>query len=465
MASKRTIVTNIVLRTGGQGSIPTGTQEAFTDLAAYPILTEELGYAPSPAGLPSGGTSGSGTSQLAQISMKAVADVLGWKPKGGDVKGFLGALNASFTGREVDGQTEYDWTPRTYAVQTDLAGGISGAQASLYSRAQDSVNQAIPLVDGLYALRIDADPQDVQALKAIVKSQMTELVGELGMLGGPRISRVNQYFLMLLGITIPVAANTSTEPDAIPSSCTLGTLRDELGLWSVYAPKTPFSSVANQPLINTVEEEQNVTNFRLVVDYMTSLALSWNNNQQFFGLATATPFFGTQLVVLARQLAVANDSVDEVRFTMDSVFITPSERQTMEIDFPAAVGLPRHPPIRPAAIPPGAMPPPQPLNNTMVGSQPMFMEDLLSWVQRFASEEGPRLIQEGGKYAVNTSVLPVVTNLRNLVLAAQRPTNLADLPKGYRSPRVQRALQNLASQLDELAFLSNPIKHTIPSQR
>jgi hypothetical protein len=50
------------------------------------------------------------------------------------------------------------------------------------------------------------------------------------------------------------------------------------------------------------------------------------------------------------------------------------------------------------------------------------------------------------------------------VIGAINPTNINDLPKGYRTQRVLRAWQELETQLDELAFLANPITHTIPSQ-
>ena len=122
--------------------------------------------------------------------MSAVGDVLGWKVKAADPKGFVGALTASFACTDVEGHTQCTWTPRTYAVQTDLAGGITGAQASLYSRAQEALNQALPLLDGLYPLDPEADAEDVTALKGIARSQLTELVNELGVAGGPRISRV-----------------------------------------------------------------------------------------------------------------------------------------------------------------------------------------------------------------------------------------------------------------------------------
>jgi hypothetical protein len=34
----------------------------------------------------------------------------------------------------VDGHAEATWTPRSYAVQSDLSGGVTGGQASLYER-------------------------------------------------------------------------------------------------------------------------------------------------------------------------------------------------------------------------------------------------------------------------------------------------------------------------------------------
>jgi hypothetical protein len=258
------------------------------------------------------------------------------------------------------------WTPHTYAVQTDLSGGITGVQASVYARAKDALDKSLPLLDGLYPLFKEAKDEDVAALRATVRSQFTDLVNELGLYGGPRISRVTQLFFLLLGQqspTTPPAPETAspvvTDPDLIGGS--LGNLRVECG----------FGIADDQ--VNTVEDEQDVTNFRIVSDYVTSLAQSWLNNLQFFGLQTQSPFFGTQLVLLSRQLSVIAESVNEVRFTLDSVFIGPAERQTLQINF----GSPA-PPNTPS----------------------MFLEDLLTWIDSFASEEGPRLIQDGGKFAL-----------------------------------------------------------------
>jgi hypothetical protein len=396
--------------------------EAIEDAVSFPVLTEEVGYPPSPLARPAGAPSpGAGWAPIGQTATKAISDVLGWQVKD-DPKAFIGALNASFALKAVDGHTEATWTPRTYAVQTDLSGGITGAQASVYARAKDALDQSLPLLDGLYPLFKEAKDEDVAALRATARSQFTDLVNELGLLGGPRISRVSQFFLLLLGQQLPTATpidpsfRLQTDPDSIGGS--LGNLRVEFG----------FST--GDDLVNTVEDEQDVTNFRIVSDYVTSLAQSWLNNLQFFGLTTTTPFFGTQLVLLSRQLSVVAESVNEVRFTLDSVFIGPAERQTLQIVF-------------------------------STGDPPMFLEDLFTWIDTFASEEGPRLIQDGGKFAVGESFVPIGAQLQQLVRGAQHPTNTPQLPRGYRSVRVRRSLQELADQLQQLVDLATPIKHVI----
>jgi hypothetical protein len=429
---------------GGGGAIG-AVAESIVDMSAYPVLTEEIGYPPSPLA-PTSSTSTSGTSgfpsgaPIGAVALTAISSVLGWKPRVDDPKGFLGALTQSFALSETEGHVESKWTPRSYAVQTDLAGGITGAQASVYARAQAAVDAANPLVDGLYALRDDADPQDVDALKKVVRGQMGELVSELGIPGGPRIARVEQLFTLLLG-----NPETITDPDAVIGQ--VGTLRSELGLWS-----TAAAAQNGIVLVNTVEEEQNVTNYRILVDYLTSLRQSWMNNRQFFSRTTGTPFFGTQLVLLSRQLSVIAESVNEVRFALDSVFIGPAERQTVQLQFPASVNLPPNTQRVGAAT------------NNVVNSKALLIEELLDWVEHFATSEGPRLIQDGGKYAVGNTVLPVAVQLRNLAFGAMQPQAAATLPRGYRTLRVQRALQELASQLDGLTVLAVPISHTIPSQ-
>lgn len=398
----------------------------LTDLAAYPILTEEVGYPPSPVSAPggTGGGTGSGsTAPLGQLVNKAVSEVLGWKFKPGDSKGFIGALNQSFTLTEVEGHVESKWTPRTYAVQTDLSGGITGAQASIYARGKEALEQSLPLLDGLYTLDPEADAEDVTALKAVVKSQFTELVNELGFLSGPRIARVNQYFSLLLvdSGAPPFPALPSVDPDKING--TLGNLRDVLGL-----------NFDTQDFVNSVDDEQNLSNFRILADYVTSLAQSWINNLPFLGLNSAKPFFGTQLILLSRQLQVVAESVDEVRFTLDSVFIGPAERQTIKVNYAG-------------------------------GLKAIFLEDLLSWISNFSTEEGPRLIQDGGKFGVQNTFTPVVRELLAFVVNLPASPSVSNpMPAGFFAPRVKLAVKDLVAQLQSLVTLAAPIKHEITSE-
>jgi len=412
-----------------------GSATAAINAPTFPVLTEEIGYPPSPLARP-GGLPGAvpGGAPLGQVVTQALNSVLGWKVKTDDPKGFIGALNASFACKEVEGHTECTWQPRSYAVQTDLSGGITGAQASLYERAKDALDQSLPLLDGLYALDPTAVAEDVAAYREVVRTQLTQLVNEFGYLGGARASRVNTYFSLLLGgpptFTPPTAtgagALSTTNSDQIQGS--LGALRDLYGIYT-FEPSAP-SNTRNH-FINSVEDEQDTTNFRVIADYVTSLAQSWINNYSLLALTpTGTPFFGTQLVLISRQLSVISEDVDEVRFAMDSVFIGPDERQALLVDFCY--------PFSPAT------------------HTQMFFEDFAKWVQSFVSDEAPQLLQEGGIYAVRFTMKPIVTQLQGLAVGCLDTNNLganAGLPEGFHTDRVQQSLAQLADDLKALAQL------------
>jgi hypothetical protein len=89
----------------------------------------------------------------------------------------------------------------------------------------------------------------------------------------------------------------------------------------------------------------------------------------------------------------------------------------------------------------------------------MVLEDLLTWVDGFASEEGPRLIAEGGKFAVGQSFLPIAEQLQRLVVGVT--AQQSNTPPGFRTTRVQNALKDLADALQQLVNLAAPISHVI----
>lgn len=418
-------------------------KESIVDATAYPILTEEIGYPPSPVSRPGTGlqpSAGGGTGGLGQVVARAVSDVLGWKTNPGDPKGFIGALTQSFSLTEVEGHVQSTWNQRSYTVQTDLAGGITGAQASLYTRAKDAQDTCLPLLDGLYPLDPEADPEYVRALREMAKSQIMEIVKQFAVVP-PSILRVDTYFNILLGV--PLADETANPDPSVLSNPdwitgTLGSLRDTYGIW--FQKKSKKTGLfENNPYSNSVEDEQNITNFRVISDYMTSLLLTWRANKQYFFLTspagTVLPaFLGTQLILMSRQFNVIAETVNEVRFTLDSVFIGPNERQQLLIEFPATTNIPA-----------------------------MYLEDILREIEDFVTDEGPRLIRDGGRIAVYNNLSPVLDqSLIPMISNAKNPVHPNSIPDGYRTPRVTNSLEDLLDQLTRLSKLAAQVGMPIP---
>jgi hypothetical protein len=364
---------------------------------------------------------------------RAIREVLSWRTKSDDPKGFVGALNQAFSLKDVEGHVEWTWTPRSYTVQTDM-GAVTGAQASIYTRAKVALDQSLPLLDGLYPLLPAVEAEDLATVQAVVRSQFTSLVEEFGVVGGPRVPRVDEMFELLLGPGSP------TNPEGIPRTASLGLVKQRFGLERKY--------------VNTVDDEQNLTNYMILADYVIGLKQSWNYDKDFFIrtsgklLGRRHPFFGTQLVLISRALDVVAQGVQDACFTMDSVFMGDAERQTAQLNF---AGLP-------VTIPSPDNDHPEHFTFGPDTSG-LFVAELLDWVNRSASEELPALLQDAGKDGLESFKMST-NRLRKFVhgsveLTFDRSYQSRGLPPGYRTPRVRRALQLLADGLDEaykLAF-------------
>jgi hypothetical protein len=424
----------IARQVAGGGPIGRITRDV-EDAIAYPILTEEVGYPPSVTsrpGMGGGGRSsgGGGAQGLGQIATNAISAALGWKPNASDAKGFVGALTQSFTITEVEGRTQSKWNARSYTVQTDLAGGITGAQASLYTRAKVAQDNCLPLLDGLYALNPTADPEYITALRDMAKSQVVEIVKQFGVVP-PSILRVNTYFKILLGdqkLKFDSEPRVESDPDKVKG--TLGSIRDIYGIFFTQNQR-------DNPFSNSVDDETNITNFRVISDYMTGLLQSWLANGRYFLLTPSRlpAFLGTQLILISRQLGVIAETVNEVRFALDSVFIGPNERQTLLLEFDDSRDLPA-----------------------------MYLEDVLTEIESGVSDELPRLIKDGGRIAINNNLLPVVQTLMNMIQGAKDPQNLDALPDGYSTARVRHSLDDLSDQLTQLFTQGQQVGMDIPSR-
>jgi len=119
----------------------------------------------------------------------------------------------------------------------------------------------------------------------------------------------------------------------------------------------------------TVQEEQNYTNFVILVDYTNSLFETWDAQRLSLGRGgSGAKFLGTELVRLSQALAVIVESVQETYDAMDSVFFGPEERQVTLLRFD--------------------------------DGESITVAELLTWIEHFAGIEAPQLIEESGKDGV-----------------------------------------------------------------
>lgn len=411
-----------------------GIRSSVDDISTYPVLTQDMSW--GPISMPPSIGGGSTTSSLGQIAAKALSEVLGRRPRLNDPKSFISALNDSFICKDVEGHTECVWTARAPSGTTELGGSVTGAQASIYMRAKEASDAVLPLVEGFIALRVDANPEDTEAVRSIVKSEFGEVVKEFGMEGGPRVDRVDDLFELLIGygpgtiVAVPPAPPTPPTPRGdfivtMPGYAGLVSANPDLlaafGGGEIGRLGDAFGFTRDQ--VNTIEQEQNLTNYLVLRDYVLSLYTGWQSFRGSF-LGGVNNYLGTQLILLQRTLSVVAESVVEITFAMDSVFLGPAERQTVRIDFPIGVA-----------------------------AGPMYVDDLLTWVQNFASAEGTRIVEEGGKLGVR-SIVPTLQLLQRLV---QNSVGRIRHP-GARHPRVRRTLSELASQLNEAARLAGTIQ-------
>lgn len=373
---------------------------------------------------------------LQQIVDGALGDLLGRNLKPKDGQALRSSLTQSFTAKQENGHTEYVFTPRTFTTtQTDLGGTLTGAQASLYHRAKSALNEMLPLLNKLYPLDSSADPQNSEAARAIVRTEMTEVVEEMGTQGGPRAQRVATLFQLLIGDV--EAVNTELVGGQLKE------LADRFGL--------------TRSRINTVEEEQNYSNFLIIRDYLVSLRESWN---AFIENSGTGAYVGTQLVLLSQAMASVAESVQEVYRIMELFFLGPQERQTIFIDFTRA----KDPELAKQEgnttaflLPDGTGFPVLDLAQLQPG---MTVEALLSWAYLAATKEWQILAKEGGKLGIARTIAESADKLMVLMQAA----SYTPVPNtAFRRAGVVRGLRDLAFQLSEVKRLAKDLNAPLAS--
>ncbi len=364
---------------------------------------------------------GSG-SNLQQLVTRTLQGVLGRSFKPGDHESFRAALNVSFEVEQVSGKSAYKHIPRAYPSvgATDIGAGISGAQYSMVTFAKALQEQTRPLLKNLRSLNTSVDEEDLEATKAIFTTAWDEFVAELSREGGPRTSRADDLATRILG------------DDAVSGH--LVDLGDQLAA----IKKTDSGIVIDRSRVVTIEEEGHLTNFIALADYYRAASQAWIvYRDNFLGKD-----LGSGLLMIERALSVVEDGANEVYLAMDSVNINQAERLIITIGFP----------------------PPD---------DKLTVEDLLSWICSFVSQEGPTLIRDGGLRGVQaikrtTEKLEQLTGqFINLIRPAETPPPSGNsegdavrdsgnapitlkLPEQFNHARVINPLSELQRYLGEL---------------
>src|SRR5262245_19405889 len=92
-------------------------RNALDEAVTYPLLTKGVNGHVSHNGHVPGGYDGS---PLARTAQGAIRDLLGWRYRTDDPKGFLAALKKAVDLTQVEGHLESSWKARPYTVQADL---------------------------------------------------------------------------------------------------------------------------------------------------------------------------------------------------------------------------------------------------------------------------------------------------------------------------------------------------------
>jgi hypothetical protein len=295
-----------------------------------------------------------GASTLERQVERALAQVLGHSPGRGDGS-FTSALEAAFP---IDCYGNISAAPARGAVSMyangngvagKLANQLSVEQGALYRQALTIAGDTQRVLAGLEPFVEIGDKQKIEALRALIRSELGELIDEFGRVDKPRPQRVEAYFDELIG------------PNGHVIQFGHRAFLDR----QLAVPTTP-------------DDESQLAGFELLRRYIDMLRTAWNHynqpriNQRF-------PAFSDRLTraqTLLPSIAAANDTF---MASMSAVGFADAERRTEAARFTRLVPANAIPPL------PG-----------------LTVSDLNEWIDRFANIEAPTVLSESGQYGLQS---------------------------------------------------------------
>ncbi len=411
---------------------------SFSRYAAYQQTAFDNGASRS--------SSSNDASSMERVVQRAFNQVLGGATGRGP-NSFMNALNGAFPtiatseGRQVaftparsvvslyrsDGSTNGANPMNGYRTGTTSADGyagtISARQANLYRQASVIAGDALRVLNGLTPFVPEAESDQVDALRALISSEINSLVEEFGRVDEPRNERVLAYF-SALNLHVRGFGRRAFLDD----------------------PERAAS----------VDDETQVAGFELLKSYARGLREAWNT---FFNVDRSSKSFSlSERMERANILLpiVAQVNVD-FEAAMDSVGFTESERRSLAAKFNTLSGFN----VSPLLQFKGDLDIAQ--SGSFATSLPdITVYDLTEWVDRFANLEGPGMLAESGLYGLDFVtdqadrlfwvIAPVIAILETDEV--DLASDSSSLEQSLSNERVRFSLNNLLVQLNTLADLS-----------
>ncbi len=376
-------------------------------------------------------TNSSDASMMARQIEQAFSKVLG-RSYGNSPDGFVNALNSAFpSSKTVDGsivssspQRSLVWlsSPNGYGIPNK--GGFSGqlpaSQATLYRQVSILAADFLQVVRGIMPFVPEANPEQVEALRAQIIAEINALVDEFGRIDEPRPERTIAY---LNTLTFHVT---------------------EFG-------RRAF--VDNLNLITTDEDEAQTASFALLQSYTNTIreiAITFFQTDQssdFFSLSERVE----RAMVILPIIAQANVDFEA---SMDSVDFPESERRSVATKFIELTDF-----IFTVNV--GDI-----LVDISLEQPDITVYDLTDWLDRFANSEGLSSLADSGQYGLDFVtdqadtlfwvIAPIIGHFRTTDPTTPISSGSTTLEQVLSNERVIWSLNNLLTQLNALANLGVP---------
>jgi len=367
-------------------------------------------------------TVGAGSTNLMERQVSnALSQVLGRAP-GRTPESFISALNEAFP---TTSNGKVSFTPSRsivslYAhhengitpnqkglIAAGLAGQLSAEQATLYRQTCIIAADALKVLEGLHPISPAADLDRVEALRALVRSEINSLVEEFGRLDEPRSQRVETYFDQLIG----------------PNGHLF-----QLGERAFFNRR--FQTPA------TLDEEAQIAGFELIKNYIRTLRHTWDDYKPK-SKSIDYPMFSERLARASILLPVIAEGNLNFMSAMDSIGFTENERHSSATKFTT-------------------------LGKCELDLPEITVNDLNEWLDRFASLEGPSILADSGHYGLEFVtdqadslfwvIMPILACTKSI--STLNLNSMPILAQALVHERVSWALDDLINQLKALADLA-----------